>query len=76
MNRRWTTTEPAGYLPAGLIVDVINSTGTTRPADGGQWIRVRYPNTILIGMYRDPAQLADELGIDLGSLEPSERNHQ
>lgn len=79
MTPRFITTAPAGLYRPGLIVDVIEITGTTAydpaardahtsPAGDGQWLRVRHPNGILLGMFRGPAALTDALGVDLGSL--------
>lgn len=77
MTPRFTTTAPAGLYRPGLIIDVITMTGSAPATDrdaylggggDGQWFRVRHPNGILIGMRRTPAELTDDLGIDLGSL--------
>jgi hypothetical protein len=73
---RWVTTQPAGYLPAGMVVDVVHLTNTGGPTDGnrdsytgdpgdGQWIRVRYPHSmILAGHFPGPAEMTAELGIE------------
>jgi hypothetical protein len=86
---RFVTIKPAGhYHPAGLVIDAItvSHVGAGDPErrdmhvyfgvpDGdGFWLRVRYPNGIVIGMVRGWAELDKHLGIKPGGYVQVEHN--
>lgn len=82
-TRRWITTEPAGAVPAGAVIDLITITGSGGPTDpsardfhldggggDGQWLRIRHPNGLLIGMVRADSEVGAAF-----IAKNSERNH-
>lgn len=83
MTPRFVTTAPAGLLPAGVVIDVIEISlhgqvtdrdAITDPRAGdGQWLRVKHPGGIHLGTVRTPAELTTRFGIDLATLEEVSR---
>ena len=85
MITRWETTEPVGFLPAGVVIELIslsltggpnssrNRDGHVDPGGDGQWLRIRHPHGTLIGMVPADSDVGQAF---IAEHSTDERNHQ